>query len=489
MVSVTKLRIKFGHESSVKTFHNFSVLNTCNNAKKLEESISEDVIKAANQSKKRGFDEIEEAQAKKKRKLNSDMSSKCFTVLRLLRDHEHGWIFSEPVDPVRLNIPDYFSVVSKPMDLGTIKSKLSKSVYGNADEFAGDVRLTFTNGMMYNPPDNMVHKMAKELKEVFEARWASLKKEKDLGVSKIEVRECSKRQPETSVKEKSEKFSLSLKPVKIQIISDTSPVTHKVLPTKLRIKKLDQGIRVSSTVKSPCKDSASTTACKCGSYGRMACVCFKSCNSFGSEVSSLTDCEVMNTSGVQASVSDPHSNGSISSKNDKNSCVSSQLEIPLVPSMPPLPPEKALRAAMLKAQFAETILRAKHGKSLDQSNKAILTRIQIEKQQMQKTQREEKARIEAEIKTAKMATRMRAETELRQRRERQRLQLEKMEKTFDFEENNVLRLREEMVKLCGSSNPTRTLLLKLGLFLRNDDDVEEIESELRKEDLEEGEIL
>ncbi|VVB08162.1 unnamed protein product [Arabis nemorensis] len=520
MVAVTKLRIKFGPEGSIRTFQKFP-----DNTKKVEQSVGEDVFNTSNLSKKRGPKELEEVQATKKLKLDRGLSSQCFALLRLLREHQLGWLFNKPVDPVKLKIPDYFSVISKPMDLGTIKSKLLKSAYSSADEFADDVRLTFSNAMFYNPPENLVHKVAKELNEIFEVRWESLKKKKISELSGIEVTEGSKRQPfevncsrqsslETPassgrfsvelpepVKGKSEKVSPLLKPVKLQSKKDTPVVTPKALPTKLRIKKLDEGHGVGLTVKIPFKDSAPTEACKCGSCGRITCICLKSCNSSGSEVSSLTDCQVMNTSSSQASESELLSNGSISSKNDKIGCVSSQPEIPTnnelktkLPVLPPLPPEKALRAAILKGQFAETILRAKHRKVLDQSNKADLIRIQIEKEQMEKTLREEKARIEAEMREAKIATRMRAVNELKQQRERQRLELEKMKKTFDFEANNFLRLEADLVYLCGSSNLTRSRLFEeLGLFLRDDDSQEEISLEIcdamRVNDLEEGEIL
>ncbi|ESQ45962.1 hypothetical protein EUTSA_v10011031mg [Eutrema salsugineum] len=453
MVAVTKLRINFGPEGSIKTIQKFPDINKCSDAKRVEKSISEDVIKATNQSKKRGPNELEEVHAKKKQKLDRDLASQRLTLLRLLSGHEYGWIFDVPVDPVALNIPDYFTVISKPMDIGTIKSKLLKNVYSSGDEFAADFRLTFTNAMLYNPPENSVHKWAKELKESFER---SPETPSTSGRFSVELPKPAK--------DKSEKVSLLLKPVKlkVQIKTDTPVGTPKAVATKLRIKKLEQGLGISS-----------------------------SCNSSGSKVYSLTDCLVKNTSGSQASESDPHSNGSISSKNERNGSVSSQVDKPsssasldnelknTFPAMPPLPPEKALRAAILKGQFAETILRAKHRK--------------IEKEQMERTQREKKARIEAGMKAAKIATRLTAETELKQKRERERLERGKMKITFDFEENNILRLNEDLVNLCGTSNLTRTLLHELGLFLRNDECLDEVESEMsdaiRIDDLEEGEIL
>lgn len=37
---------------------------------------------------------------------------------------QNAWIFYEPVDAEKLEIPDYNEVVAHPMDFGTIKNKL-----------------------------------------------------------------------------------------------------------------------------------------------------------------------------------------------------------------------------------------------------------------------------------------------------------------------------------------------------------------------------
>ncbi len=48
--------------------------------------------------------------------------------------------FLQPVDPVRLAIPDYFNYVSRPMDLRTIREKLANLQYASPLEFRDDVR-------------------------------------------------------------------------------------------------------------------------------------------------------------------------------------------------------------------------------------------------------------------------------------------------------------------------------------------------------------
>ena len=59
-------------------------------------------------------------------------------------------IFHKPVDTVKLHLPDYFTVVKNPMDLGTIKKKLSHNAYGCAQDFIEDVELVFYNCRTYN---------------------------------------------------------------------------------------------------------------------------------------------------------------------------------------------------------------------------------------------------------------------------------------------------------------------------------------------------
>lgn len=140
---------------------------------KISERVNLRQISLTNANKRAPMMTLDNQKAKRQ-KLDSGVLVQCTALVKKLLTHKNGWIFKEPVDPIKLHIPDYFSVISKPMDLGTIQSKLGKKIYSKAEEFAADVRLTFDNAMLYNPPSNDVHHIAKELKSIFERRWETL---------------------------------------------------------------------------------------------------------------------------------------------------------------------------------------------------------------------------------------------------------------------------------------------------------------------------
>lgn len=112
---------------------------------------------------------------KPKRKENQVGLKFCEYVLEELRKPKHdkyAFAFREPVDPVALNIPTYFSVIKHAMDMGTITNKLKNGQYSTAEEFKGDFDLMFSNCFKFNPPDNAVHGWGKELQREFEALWS-----------------------------------------------------------------------------------------------------------------------------------------------------------------------------------------------------------------------------------------------------------------------------------------------------------------------------
>ena len=90
-------------------------------------------------------------------------------VQRLMQHPLNQNWFNEPVDPIRLNLPDYFAIVREPMDLGTVKSRLAAFAYSDVPALAADVRRVFDNAQRYNPPRNAVHRAAAELARDFDA--------------------------------------------------------------------------------------------------------------------------------------------------------------------------------------------------------------------------------------------------------------------------------------------------------------------------------
>ena len=83
-----------------------------------------------------------------------------------------SYAFMAPVDPVALNIPTYHSIIKKPMDFGTIKSKLDQGEYENAKEFESDARQVFQNCYKFNRQGDAVHRAGQELESIFDSEWS-----------------------------------------------------------------------------------------------------------------------------------------------------------------------------------------------------------------------------------------------------------------------------------------------------------------------------
>ncbi|KAI9074015.1 hypothetical protein K1719_044015 [Acacia pycnantha] len=112
----------------------------------------------------------EAAAAKRMQELMRQFS----TIFRQITQHKWAWPFLEPVDVKGLELHDYYEVIEKPMDFGTIKNKMEAkdgTSYKNVREIYADVRLVFKNAMKYNDEKNEYHVMAKSLLEKFEEKW------------------------------------------------------------------------------------------------------------------------------------------------------------------------------------------------------------------------------------------------------------------------------------------------------------------------------
>ena len=87
------------------------------------------------------------------------MFKECKDIIGRLSSLKQALWFRKPVDPVADKVPNYHLFVKTPMDLGTIRTKLTNNQYASVLEFRDDVELVWSNCFAYNPPGIGAHKM------------------------------------------------------------------------------------------------------------------------------------------------------------------------------------------------------------------------------------------------------------------------------------------------------------------------------------------
>ncbi|KAK8914068.1 Transcription factor GTE9 [Platanthera zijinensis] len=556
------------------------------------------------------------------------LMKQCETLLKRLMTHDYGWVFNVPVDVVKLDLPDYFTYIKQPMDLGTVKSKLASGAYSSPWDFASDVRLTFSNARAYNPPSTDVHVMSGVMSGLFEMRWKFI--EKKMAASNVAIKretKVVKRNPETLKRKISpedhvivvldnepkitdeEKLNLSRRlslipelPTCIvdflkkhtsnedQNSDDEIEIDFDSLSvdTLLELKKLlddcSQGNDLKQWEKNePCKMETFIKSglnnsihpfkgngpadvdddldiCGAGppisSYSpvdrtkstmRRSSIGNTSSSSSSGSGSSSTDSDSGSNSRGKLNIEVPRSlkstkktlrsqGGNRHEKGPKvgadqaeqnahrkaaSVITNGSLEGENAPSERQVSPDKLYRAALLRSRFADTILKARE-KTLDQDERRDPERLRQEREALERQQREERARLQAEAKAAEDA-RLKAEAEAaaeakrrrEQEREASRLALLQMEKTVEINENSLFLKDLEMLRTAPADHniPGSTVdanldcsnqaidcfrldgcnpLEQLGLFIKADDDEECDEDDGRSivpaNDVEEGEI-
>ncbi|KAL2090349.1 hypothetical protein ACEWY4_015037 [Coilia grayii] len=98
-------------------------------------------------------------------------------VVRSLWKHQFSWPFRYPVDAVRLHLPDYYTIIKKPMDLNTIKKRLENNYYWKAMECIEDFNTMFTNCYLYNRSGDDIVLMAQALEKFFLEKVADMPQE------------------------------------------------------------------------------------------------------------------------------------------------------------------------------------------------------------------------------------------------------------------------------------------------------------------------
>ncbi|KAI6191995.1 hypothetical protein M3Y97_00288000 [Aphelenchoides bicaudatus] len=110
-------------------------------------------------------------------KLSKQMNH-CQKILKELltgnRCKEFTWPFLVPVDAEALNIPDYYDIIKKPMDLATAQKKFTARQYANPDEFYADIMLMCDNCFLYNKDGQPVNQCGRDLQNYFLSRWKEM---------------------------------------------------------------------------------------------------------------------------------------------------------------------------------------------------------------------------------------------------------------------------------------------------------------------------
>lgn len=90
----------------------------------------------------------------------------CLDLLVELIRHPSSWPFLVPVN--KKDAPDYHQVIKRPMDLGTIRTKLNNMSYRSNNDFVLDVYLVLQNCELFNPKSSPEYKAARTLGKVVE---------------------------------------------------------------------------------------------------------------------------------------------------------------------------------------------------------------------------------------------------------------------------------------------------------------------------------
>ncbi|KAI0081351.1 Bromodomain-containing protein [Panus rudis PR-1116 ss-1] len=94
-----------------------------------------------------------------------------------LQGHPLAWAFLQPVNAEE--VPDYYEVIKKPMDFGTMEHKLDTNQYATLDDFVKDAKLVFDNCRTYNAEGSLYHKNATKLEKFMKEQLTKLKLKKE----------------------------------------------------------------------------------------------------------------------------------------------------------------------------------------------------------------------------------------------------------------------------------------------------------------------
>jgi len=177
----------------------------------------------------------EKKSEKKQEKKKSEKKSKtpthdtakwkeCEEILKSIMSKPEAEDFLYPVDWESAGLHDYPKLIKKPMDLGTVETKLQQKKYKTIEAYADDVRLVWKNAMTYNIEDSDIHQTAKKFLEMFEKKFKKLNK--------------SIVSDEVKIKKEKQKFCDILRGIESnQKLASLVLMTQKLCPSAMEMKQ------------------------------------------------------------------------------------------------------------------------------------------------------------------------------------------------------------------------------------------------------------
>jgi len=163
--------------------------------------------------KKRGREEEDEESSKKKKKAGKKLKKKMKKLIEVVMQYEDtdGRILSEPFVklPSRKELPDYYEIIRKPVDIAKIQKRIDEEHYEDMDGVEKDFMLMCKNTQQYNEDGSLIFEDSIVLQSVFTNARSRIEQEPDEADddddnSRMDVDEDSRASSGSSAKKKKE---------------------------------------------------------------------------------------------------------------------------------------------------------------------------------------------------------------------------------------------------------------------------------------------
>merc|ERR1739844_154605 len=146
--------------------------------------------KSGKKQKRKDEDEDDEPKKKKKKSVFKKLQKQMRKLLEIVIQYEDqdGRVLSDPFMklPTRKELPDYYEVIRKPVDISKILTKIEDGKYDDMDMMARDFDLLCINTQKYNEDGSLIHEDSIVLQSVFtnareklQAEWANDQEEEE----------------------------------------------------------------------------------------------------------------------------------------------------------------------------------------------------------------------------------------------------------------------------------------------------------------------